>query len=306
MMYGVTIARGCTAAMAPASRSHSGPVLGETGDGSLGSTASMRTCGSRIALRRCSSASATDEPTAMRTFTTASAVSGRAFAARLPRSCVTAVVVRTIARVSSLILANTARSSGCSRRARTKTARSGPVACAPRVSTIRRVVSLSRAGNGFAFTRVIARASRTVAVVFGGVDACPPCCSTVSRTLVMPFSLTPTTAIGFVTPGKMRSTTAPPSSSTKPGRTPRSRRTPTSACAPEPTVSSSCPKLRYTSDAGAKPSATSASTASRIATTAPLSSSVPRPQSRRPSPLPVSSAANGGCVQPSSVAGTTS
>ena len=64
--------------------------------------------------------------------------------------------------------------------------------------------------------------------------------------------------------------------------------------------------MRAALDAEERPAAREASTASRIATSEPLSSRVPRPQITRSSPSPVMLASNGGCIHPSSVAATTS
>jgi hypothetical protein len=63
----------------------------------------------------------------------------------------------------------------------------------------------------------------------------------VSRSVSTPRSATPTIAVGTATPGP--STTAPPSSSTRAGVTPRSRSSATIARAP-PAVSSLWPKER--------------------------------------------------------------
>ncbi len=90
---------------------------------------------------------------------------------RKPESWVTAMVVRTIAAVSSLIRANTTVRSGRKNRARVKTKRRGPRPCAPSVCTICTVTSFIRARTGRAVSRVMARASRAVAVSGGGVEA---------------------------------------------------------------------------------------------------------------------------------------
>ena len=60
----------------------------------------------------------------------------------------------------------------------------------------------------------------------------------------IPFSLTPTNATGPSTPGKASEATAPPSSSTRLGRMPRSVSNSTAAAAPVPFVSSFAPENR--------------------------------------------------------------
>ena len=95
-----------------------------------------------------------------------------------------------------------------------------------------------RVGNGCLCSRSIARASRAVAGIAGGVEACPPVSRAVRSTVMTPRSATPIIAVGTVTPGTAPSTTAPPSSMTSPGRTPRSVSSATIAWAPSPAVSS--------------------------------------------------------------------
>jgi hypothetical protein len=75
------------------------------------------------------------------------------------------------------------------------------------------------------------------------------------------------------------------------------------AGAPEfpPPISSSSPKASSTVRRGRAPAASSASTASRCASTATLSSSVPRPHTNPPATAPE----KGGCSQASSVPGST-
>ena len=66
----------------------------------------------------------------------------------------------------------------------------------------------------------------------------------------MPFSVTPMTPSGALTPGNAPPAIAPPSSSTSHGVTPRSRRMPTASIAAVPLTSSSQPKDSQTSWAG--------------------------------------------------------
>ena len=96
---------------------------------------------------------------------------------------------------------------------------------------------------------------------------------------------------------------APPSSMTNHGSTPRSRRIATASLAARPETSSLQPKESQTSRPGMTPSAMRSSTAWQVATSEPLQSSAPRPQTN-PS---ASSAAKGGCVHAEgSSTGTTS
>ena len=165
------------------------------------------------------------------------------------------------------------------------------------------VVSGSRAAIGERSSLTIARARRAVGPLRVGVEAWPPRPSILSSTLVVPFSATPIAATGRLTPGKASWATAPPSSRTSQGRTPRRTSSATAAGAVGPDTSSSQPKESHTSCAGWWSSSRSRSTASQMAVTQPLSSRVPRPQTA-PSTI---SAENAGCCQGAdSSTGTTS
>jgi hypothetical protein len=114
----------------------------------------------------------------------------------------------------------------------------------------------------------------------------------------------PISATGRPSSGKSVMT-ASPSSSTNSARTPRERSSCAAACAPRPPASSSWPLTRWTVRCGLKPLAASASKASNSATSDPLLSIAPRPQTA-PSAITPS---NGGWDQSPSVpavTGTTS
>ena len=101
---------GKVCSIVPFTSSHAAPVVGDTGEGSLGCSASIVIASSRMARLTCSTASPTLESIATRMLTIASAFSGIAFAACAPESCVTTWVVRTIAFVSSPSRAKRVRS----------------------------------------------------------------------------------------------------------------------------------------------------------------------------------------------------
>src|SRR5882757_2124070 len=133
MTYGVTITPGKTSEIAADSLSHTGPVDGETGDGSVPYATRTSTSGSAIARRISRAASSTLEPTAIRTFTIAVARSAMTLSPALPVRRVTARVVRTIAEVSAPSRENPAVSSGRKAPARVNMKRRGPDAWAPSV-----------------------------------------------------------------------------------------------------------------------------------------------------------------------------
>ncbi len=222
-----------------------------------------------------------------------------------PDSVVIAKVVRVIAAVSGPARSSARVRAGFNRSALASRGRSGRVACGAR----RRNSSIVGAGRlaamGERSRRVIARARRAVGPILAGVEAWPPRPSTRSSIDVAPFSVTPTTPIGARTPGKASLATAPPSSSTNHGRTPRWSSSATASRAAVPMTSSSQPNDSHTSCAGVKPSASSCSTASQIPTRQPLSSRVPRPQITCSPSCSTTSAPNASCCQVPST-GTTS
>lgn len=110
--------------------------------------------------------------------------------------------------------------------------------------SIRVIAAGTRAVNVVGVSRETARETRPTAVSGGGVEAWPPWLRAVSRTVATPFSPTPTIAARPRTNGSGASVTAPPSSSTSHGVSPRSRNTTTIACAAAPKVSSLPPNER--------------------------------------------------------------
>ena len=125
-------------------------------------------------------------------------------------------------------------SSGCIRSARLISGRRGSGRCGARRRISSTVVGGTRDGIGERSMRRIARASRTVGPLRAGTDEWPPRPSTRSSTLVVPFSATPIAATGRFTPGNAPCATAPPSSSTSHGRTPRASSSSTAATAAVP------------------------------------------------------------------------
>ena len=112
---------------------------------------------------------------------------------------------------------------------------------------------------------------RAVGPFFAGVEACPPRPSATSSSEVVPFSVTPMTPSGALTPGKAPPAIAPPSSSTSHGVTPRvAEHLDRLDGAAVPLTSSSQPKDSQTSCAGVCPASSSDSTASQIAGDAAL------------------------------------
>ena len=112
------------------------------------------------------------------------------------------------------------------------------------------------------------------------------------------------TATGLPVSGKSL-TTAMPSSSTHSAVRPRAFISAAAAMAPVPPASSSWPLTMITVRFGWKPDAASASSDSKMVTSAPLSSIAPRPQTAPSAMTP----AKGGCFQSfsvPSVTGTTS
>ena len=95
---------------------------------------------------------------------------------------------------------------------------------APRASRRPIVGSMRCGASGWFSSRRIARASSAVDPPGSGMAAWPPDCSTTSSTFMMPFSVSPTTAVG-PRPGSSPSMTAPPSSTTSQGAMPRSAST---------------------------------------------------------------------------------
>ncbi len=228
--------------MQPSSRSHCGPECGETGEGSLPSTTRSSTLGSRMILRSRSTVPSTVSPTATRMLAFARAVAARTLAPALPSSVVMATVVRVIALVSLPIRPKSRVTGARNSDSLANTARSGAGACGPKRRSISAVTSGSDCGKGLRSIRVMARASRAVAPIRGGVEAWPPGSRVSSSTSRIPFSATPTTAAGRVTPGNAPPATAPPSSSTSQGRTPRPASSSAAAAALAPAVSSLLPK----------------------------------------------------------------
>ena len=151
---------------------------------------------------------------------------------------------------------------------------------------------------------MIARASRAVGPLRAGVEACPPRPSTRSSREVTPFSVTPIDADrrGHSRERLGGDRAALVDDEPRAGRR-GARSSSTASAAAVPETSSLQPKDSQTSWAGVKSCSSRVSTASQIATSAPLSSRVPRPQIA-PSWI---SAPNGGCCQgASSSTGTTS
>ena len=220
-----------------------------------------------------------------------------------PDRVVTATVVRVIAAVSGPAASRARVTTGRMRAALAMSGRTASGACGAirRNSSI--VASGVLAGSGERSSRRIALARRAVGPIRAGVAAWPPRPSTRSSREVVPFSVTPMAPIGAATPGNAWCATAPPSSRTNHGRTPRRTSSATAFPAAPPETSSSQPKESQTSWAGVNSRSSRVSTASQIATRLPLSSRVPRPQIA-PSTIVAS---NGGCCQGASPsAGTTS
>ena len=129
-----------------------------------------------------------------------------------------------------------------------------------------------------ASSRVSPAARMPTAVASGGIEECPPSACAVSSTVTYPFSAIPMSATGAATPAIRPVASAPPSSSTNSGCTLRVASSSAMRAAPRrPPTSSSYPNARYTVRRGLAPAATRCSTASRIPTRLPLSSSAPRP-----------------------------
>ncbi len=215
-----------------------------------------------------------------------------------------AVVVRTIAALVGVESASRASSGSKSQRfAATRRAAKG--SSGARKSIVSATGSVRRGGNWFDCSRSTARATRPTGVTSGGTEECAgPSSRAASSRVRLPFSATPTSAMGRSKNGKAPVTMAPPSSTTRWGTTPRSPRMRATSLAPRgPPISSSWPKESITVRRGRKPPASRCSTASLTIITLDLLSMAPRPQIT-PS---TSSPAKGGCVQASSgSAGTTS
>jgi hypothetical protein len=293
------------------SRSSKASSIGEIGDGSPDSTTSMRIDSSSTAFLMCSTTPATVSPTITRTLSPAFAVEAITLRAGDPLRVVVATVVRVIAAASGPAASSARVTTGASRSARPsngfRTGRSGSGTCGARRRISSRVGAGAEAGKGAFSTRRIARARRAVGPLRAGVEACPPRPSATSSSDVVPFSVTPTTPNGAFTPGKAPPAIAPPSSSTSQGVTPRSRSTSTASSAAVPLTSSSHPNDSHTSWAGTCPASSSDSTASQIAATHPLSSSVPRPQIAGPTSESWTSPPKGSCRHGASAStGTTS
>ena len=124
------------------------------------------------------------------------------------------------------------------------TRRMGKLAWRPRVSSIFSTGGVSVKGAGLASTSQTASASSPTMVCGGGEEACPPRLSASRDRRSCPFSAVPTRAQGCFTPGNAPVTTAPPSSSTSAGRTPRSASAVTMSPAEGPAGSSSPEKAR--------------------------------------------------------------
>ena len=212
-------------------------------------------------------------------------------------------VVRVIAADSGPAAISARVSTGRSRSALAISGLSGSGACGASRRNSSTVASGTRAGIGCRSTRRMARASRAVGPFGPAWTRARRGRRRAARRWWCPSRSRRSTPTGGLTPGNASCATAPPSSRTNHGSTPRRVSSATAACAAVPNTSSSQPKLSQTSWAGVKPCSSSRSTASQMATTQPLSSSVPRPQTA-PSTI---SAPKGGCCQgASSSTGTTS
>ena len=99
-------------------------------------------------------------------------------------------------------------------------------------------------GAGFFSMRVTAFASLPTMVLRGGAEAWPPSLFMSRKSCIWPFSEVPTSAQGASTPGNTPETTAPPSSSTKAGTTPRRCSSSTMSAAESPAISSSPEKAK--------------------------------------------------------------
>ena len=171
--YGAT-ASGNTSAIVSARRSHSGPSLGDTGDGSSPYSTSTRTSSSPIARRISSAVCATVEPTAMRALTIAVARSAITLSPALPDSRVTARVVRTMAAASPPRRASARVRSARNRSGREKSRRWVPRARGAIARSIAATGAREAAGAGCFSRRRIARARVVVAPLAAGVAAWPP------------------------------------------------------------------------------------------------------------------------------------
>ena len=92
--------------------------------------------------------------------------------------------------------------------------------------------------------RVTAFASSPAMVCAGGAEACPPRLAISRCSCIWPFSEVPMSAQGCLTPGNTPCTTAPPSSSTSAGVTPRAASVSTMSAAEGPAISSSPEKAK--------------------------------------------------------------
>ncbi len=252
--------------------------------------------------RRYAAASSGVSVLSRRRFTPTSASAGSTLICFEPRAIVNAAVVRSIAFSSLPSFSAAAHSTGPKHHRFASTTRRPNGVCGASVASISLAGFVRCAGKGWDSQSAAARHTMPSADGRSGWLAWPPADAARSRTFIMPFSPMPTTAMGSFTPGNTPSTTAPPSSSTMPGFTPRRRSSAMTSFAPWPFTSSSPPNAKYTSRPGTKPCFRSASAASRMPSSVIFVSSVPRPHSS----LSNTSPQNGGCAHLSASTGTTS